>query len=56
MVKGSRGTGRKAHGGGKSRTNTNPLRAHRRGVVKGRWDDIVQEELQVDEVRRAFPC
>lgn len=52
MVKGTRGTGRKAHGGGKSRTNTNHLRAHRRGVVKGRWDDICTKELLPENIEK----
>ena len=46
MPKGSRGTGRKVKGGGKSRTNQDHLRAARRGIVKTRWDDICAAELK----------
>jgi len=55
MTKGSRGTGRKVKGGGKSRTNQDHLRAHRRGIVKGRWDDICAAELQCDTVIQGRP-
>ena len=52
MSKGSRGSGRKAHGGGKSRTN----RDHRMDsklITKHRWDDIVQKDLLPDNVDKA---
>jgi hypothetical protein len=48
MTKGSRGTGRKVSGGGKSRQNMDHRHQYRRGIVKGRLDDIVAKELQVD--------
>ena len=38
---GKRGTGRKVSGGGKARQNKDHRRVSQRGIVKGRWDDIV---------------
>ena len=43
---GRRGTGRKVKGGHKNRTNRDHRRVSQRGIVKGRWDDIVAAELQ----------
>ena len=43
---GKKGTGRKVSGGGKSRTNKDHRMASRRGIVKGRWDDIVASQLR----------
>ena len=40
-----KGTGRKVKGGGKTRTNRDHRMACKRGIVKGRWDDIVAAEL-----------
>ena len=45
-----KGTGRKTSGGGKSRQNKDHRIASRRGIVKGRWDDIVAQELKTDAV------
>ena len=55
MTKGSRGTGRKVKGGGKARTNKDHRMASRRGIVKGRWDDIVAAELREDSVIQGKP-
>ena len=50
-----KGTGRKVSGGGKSRTNKDHRMASRRGIVKGRWDDIVAKELKSDAVIQGRP-
>ena len=55
MTKGSRGTGRKVKGGGKARTNKDHRMDSRRGVVKGRWDDIVAHELRPDATIEGRP-
>ena len=54
MVKGGR-SGRRVSGGGKARQNKNFRIASRRGVVKGRWDDIVAAELQPDATIQGKP-
>ena len=55
MTKGSRGTGRKVKGGGKSRTNFDHRKASRRGIVKARWDDICAAELQTGTMIQGRP-
>lgn len=53
MAKGSRGTGRKAHGGGKSRTNKDHRKACRL-ITKHRWDDIVADQLLPENMDKAI--
>ena len=50
-----KGTGRKVKGGGKSRTNKDHRRDSQRGIVKGRWDDIVAHELRPDATIQGRP-
>ncbi|KAL1519760.1 hypothetical protein AB1Y20_023268 [Prymnesium parvum] len=52
MPKGSRGTGRKGHGGGKSRTNKDH-RMDSKLITKHRWDDIVQKQLRPENIEAA---
>ncbi|KAL3927103.1 MAG: hypothetical protein SGPRY_002978, partial [Prymnesium sp.] len=52
MGKGNRGTGRKGHGGGKSRTNRDHRMDSKR-ITKHRWDDIVQKQMLPENVERA---
>merc|ERR1712023_117579 len=54
MVK-SRGSGRSMKGGGKNRTNRDHRRVSQRGIVKGRWDDIVAAELQPGAIIQGRP-
>uniref|UniRef100_A0A7S3AYE6 C2H2-type domain-containing protein n=1 Tax=Haptolina ericina TaxID=156174 RepID=A0A7S3AYE6_9EUKA len=52
MVKGTRGTGHKGHGGGKSRTNKDH-RMDSKLITKHRWDDIVAEQLLPENAEKA---
>ena len=55
MAKKKSSTGRGMKGGGKSRTSKDFRTAAARGIVKGRWDDIVAAELDPEAMIQGKP-